>query len=181
MLLSFHKLHHLINQGVIKADPSLVNGASIDLTLGAEIQVCIDSDDQRTWSIVDLAAKENISTETIVMGEDGYVLEPGECVLAHSNEVFNLPNTIAAEYKLKSSMARNFLNHMLAGWCDPGWHGSQLTLEFHNCSNQQLRIRPGMKCGQVVFWECEDVGEGSYAIHGQYNGQEGAVASKGVR
>ncbi len=181
MLLSFYRLHALIDQGVIKADPTLVNGASIDLTLGNEIQICRDADDQRAWPIVDLAAKENIATEHLLMDDEGYVVEPGEFILAHTNEVFNLPNTIAGEYKLKSSMARNGLNHMLAGWCDPGWHGSQLTLEFHNCTNQRLRIRPGMKCGQAVLWECEDVGDGSYAIHGQYNGQKGAQESKGIR
>lgn len=176
MLISYHKLHSLITQGVITADPALVNGASIDLTLGADLMVQAPS-----GPVIDLAAKKGLRMRGFKMNEYGYEMIPGEFLLAHSNEVFNLPDNIAAEFKLKSSMARNGLNHLLAGWCDPGFNNSQLTLEFHNCSNQTLLIKPNMKCGQIVLWECEDAGEGSYRHKGQYNGQKGATESKGVR
>lgn len=35
-----------------------------------------------------------------------FLLMPGEFILAQSVEVFNLPDDLSAEYKLKSSMAR---------------------------------------------------------------------------
>lgn len=112
----------------------------------------------------------------------GYVLDPGECVLASTVEEFNLPNHIATEYKLKSSMARVFLGHLLAGWADPGFHGSNLTLELKNESRyHKLLLVAGMKIGQVVCWETEEVpNEKSYATVGRYNQSQGVVAGKGV-
>jgi len=119
----------------------------------------------------------------VVEEGDQFYIRPGEFCLAESREVFNLPNNIAAEYKLKSSMARNGLNHLLAGWCDPGWYGSTLTLELHNVTQYHtIKLQPGMKIGQMVFYEVEPVPEEkSYKTKGQYNNQKGAQESKGVR
>jgi dCTP deaminase len=110
-------------------------------------------------------------------------MRPSQFLLAHSQEVFNLPCDIACEYKLKSSLARAGLQHALAGWCDPGWHGSQLTLElFNHCRYHDLVLRPNMKIGQMVFFRCAPVPDhASYAAKGQYNGDTGAVGSQGVR
>ena len=179
-LLSYNRLIQLIEEGVITADPANVNGTSIDITLG---DVLLLEAKQIHIKEVDLQAKQNIDTDEYVMDEHGYLLVPGEFVLASSAEVFNLPANISAEYKLKSSMARNGLEHLNAGWCDPGWHGSTLTLEFKNMThNHHLLIRPGMKIGQVTFWESEPVPENrSYAVTGQYNNQTTTQASKGIR
>ncbi|MGL5154928.1 MAG: dCTP deaminase, partial [Aeromonas veronii] len=99
---------------------------------------------------------------------------PGQAILACSMETFNLPNTISAMFKLRSSMGRCFLNHMMAGWADAGWHGAQLTMEFVNQTQyHRLLIKPGMRVGQMVFFEHEDAGEDSYSVKGNYNGQQG--------
>jgi dCTP deaminase len=110
-------------------------------------------------------------------------MSPGEFVLAQTQEMFYLPNDLAFEYKLKSSMARNGLNHLLAGHADPGWHGSVLTLEFHNISQfHPLILKTGMKAGQLVFHRGEPVpAEASYAVRGQYNNTDQATASRGLR
>ena len=115
--------------------------------------------------------------------DDGYVLEPSEFILASSRETFNLPGHIACEYKLKSSLARCGLQHMLAGWCDPGWNGSKLTLELKNVTRYHyLVLREGMKIGQMVFFECAPVPvEHDYAAKGQYNGQTTVTGSKGLK
>lgn len=88
-----------------------------------------------------------------------------------SAEVFNLPEDISAEYKLKSSMARIGLEHMNAGWCDAGWHGSVLTLEFKNMLQYHaILIRPGDAIGQMIFFYHEPVPKSaSYATRGRYN------------
>lgn len=131
---------------------------------------------------VDFAKKQPLSMQEIDITE-GYIMYPGESVLAHSVEVFNLPHHITAEYRLKSSMARVFLEHLHAGWCDPGWHGSVLTLEFSNMSRfHPLILRAGEKCGQVMFYEHEEVpAERSYTYRGQYNGDTSVSGSKGVK
>jgi len=112
----------------------------------------------------------------------GYRLAPGEFVLAHSQEMFNLPNDISAEYKLKSSLARVGLEHLNAGFIDSGFHNANLTLEFKNMLRQHsLLLIAGMLCGQLLFFRHAPVADAySYRQRGRYNGSRGAVASKGV-
>lgn len=179
-LISYTRLVELVANNVITANPDNISGASVDITIGADIMV--EKCDVK-GSVVDLKAKDHLSMKTITIPEGGYLLLPGEFILATSEETFNLPNTVAAEYKLKSSLARSGLQHLLAGWCDPGWNNSKLTLELKNVTQyHSLLIRPGMKIGQMVFWECDPVPEeNSYAVKGQYNGQVTVTGSKGVR
>lgn len=179
-LLSYVELIELIEQGVINAPLENVNGSSIDITLGKSIR--IESNLGENGNI-DLKNKENIHTHEVIISEDGYYLVPGEFILASSQEVFNLPDNIAAEYVLKSSLARNACNHMLAGFCDPGWSNSTLTLEIKNESRfNNLILRESMKIGQMKFYRVNPVpNHASYAITGQYNNQTGATASRGIR
>ena len=108
-LLSYRRLRELVESGVINADVENINGASIDITLGDKLLV------EYAGRYVDLAAKDNIEVaEMVFTQESPFVLVPGQFVLASSVETFNLPNNIAGEYKLKSSMARNGLQHLLA-------------------------------------------------------------------
>ena len=112
--------------------------------------------------------------------EGPYIIYPGEFLLAHSVEIFNLPNNISAEYKLKSSMARIGLDHLNAGWCDAGWHGSVLTLELKNCTrNHEIIIRAGDMIGQMIFFSHEEVPESkSYAGRGRYNNDKTVSGAK---
>ena len=181
-LVTYHGLLDLIKQGVIKGvAQEQINGASIDLTLGDTIQV--EEVPPVGGALVDLKDKEAPHFREVRLDSIGYAMAPGEFLLAHTEQVFHLPNGVAGEYKLKSSLARAGLNHALAGWCDPGWHGSQLTLELQNTTRyHQLLLRPGMKIGQVVLWIGEDVPAlASYAVRGQYNRDRGAQPSKGLR
>lgn len=175
-LISYNGLVKLVENGVINAKPENINGASIDITLGNVMR--FEGINPRT---IDIVGESPIPM--ILEKSDQFYIRPGEFCLAESREVFNLPNNIAAEYKLKSSLARNGLNHLLAGWCDPGWYGSTLTLELHNVMQYHtIKLQSGMKIGQVVFYEVEPVPEEkSYKIQGQYNNQKGAQGSKGVR
>ena len=139
-------------------------------------------EDYKHQHIIDLGNKQSPCMWSVSIDEP-FMLMPGQFILASTNETFNLPNTIAAEYKLKSSLARSGLQHMLAGWCDPGWSGSRLTLELKNVTQSHILVlRAGMKIGQMVFFECEPVPQDqSYAVKGQYNNQTTVTASKGVR
>jgi dCTP deaminase len=180
MLLSYNELLELVENGVINAPVENINGSSIDITLHDVIRVEYQSIESREE--VDLHYKENIETIEHKI-KLGYKIEPGEFILASSNEIFNLPNNISAEYKLKSSMARNGLEHLNSGWCDAGWNNSRLTLELKNMTRyHDLIIRPNIKIGQVVFFKHEPVPEDkSYAVTGQYNSQKTVQASKGIR
>lgn len=176
-LISYFELVELVKTGVIDAPIENINGSSIDITLHDTILVEGDLP-----NLIDLAGRENIRTKLKSI-DDTYHLQPGEFILASSIETFNLPSHISAEYKLKSTMARNGLEHLNAGWCDAGWHGSRLTLELKNMTNRNtLILRPGMKIGQMVFFKHAPVpNEHSYAVKGQYNNQSTVTGSKGLR
>lgn len=171
MPLPDYEIHDLCKRHamVVPFDPDLVNPASIDVLLGDRI-------------MIEVADRPELQIHGIAghTAEDPYWLQPGEFCLAETTEIFNLPDFIAAQFVLKSSRAREGLEHLLAGWCDPGWHGSRLTLELSNARRMHpIGIWPGMKIGQMVFHKMEGIPGRSYAITGRYNGDLAVTASKG--
>lgn len=153
--------------GVIEPfDPSLINPASLDVRIGTNL-VLETPDGWRDWSIAGY-------TE-----ERPFWVMPGDFLLAETMETFNMPETIAAEFRLKSSRAREGWDNALAVWLDPGWSGSKLTLELvNNCRFHRLPIYPGRKIGQIVFHEC-DRPTRSYKQTGRYNNDKTVMQSKG--
>lgn len=169
-LLSYNRLCELVEQGVIEGvDFKDVNAGSIDIHLGDKILIESGAD---SILVVDFSQRDPLRmAEWDLRAKGPYCLEPGEFGLAQSRERFHLPNNICAEYKLKSSMARIGLEHLNAGWCDAGWHGSVLTLELKNMTRYHAhKLVAGMPIGQIVFFECEEVpADRSYAARGRYN------------
>jgi len=169
MLLSYNELCELVEQGVIgPVDPAAINAASIDVRLGEDIvveQYCA-----HRVRPVDIHKREIFPSYKQKISNH-YDLQPGEFILAHTMETFNLPNNICAEFKLKSSGARTGLENALATWCDCGWNGSTLTLELKNLLRYSaLRLTPGMYIGQMIFYRVTEVPqERSYATIGRYN------------
>ncbi len=107
-----------------------------------------------------------------------YYLEPRDRGLLASLEVFNIPQGICGEFKLKSSRAREFLNHMLAGWIDSQFSNSVLTMELINQSYDKIGIYPGFRIGQIIFHR-SGVSDKSYKDVGRYNNCLDATLSKG--
>jgi len=147
------------SQMVWPFSPELLNPASLDVLLGPNLM--IEVQDRRQLLQVDISER----TE-----DDPYLLLPGEFCLAETVERFDLPEDISAQFVLKSSRARDGLNHLLAGWCDPGWHGSKLTLELKNeCRYHPIELYPNLKIGQMVFHLMSEVPMQTYAVTGHYN------------
>lgn len=169
-LLSYYEIINLIDAGVVVGcDKSAVNATSLDIHLGKTILW-----ESPQYKTIDYSQRDPVEFNKCDMTEDGWVLQPGDFILTQSKEVFNLPDNISAEYKLKSSMARIGLEHMNAGWCDAGWNSSVLTLEFKNmCRYHSIRIRPGDPIGQMVFFKHQTVPDyASYSKKGRYNGDD---------
>ena len=96
-LLSHNELLLLIDDGVIThAKPEHVNSASIDIQLGNNI--LIERTDPHLYQQGDLKRvtlrnKDHLHMiEWDLVREGPYILFPGEFILAHSVEIFNLPN-----------------------------------------------------------------------------------------
>ena len=179
MILAGNELNNLISQGVIKnSHQKFVNAASIDIRLGKTLMVEWDSRHSvEPWKGGKGVEWKKVYMETLPYG--CYSMAPNEFVLGSSIEMFFLPNNLSAEYKTKSTMARNGLDHALAGWCDAGWNSSVLTLELKNqTQNHYITLKPGMKIGQMIFHRHEDAGYFSYSTKGSYNGDATVQAGK---
>ena len=140
-------------------NPALINPASIDLRLGEML-------------LIESAASTKLIAYPLSRHnqDSPYLMVPGQFVLAETIETFHLPDNIAAQFMLKSSRAREGLEHLMAGYCDPGWHGSKLTMELHNSRQlHPVAIWPGMKIGQMIFHRMSATPDRSYAITGRYN------------
>jgi dCTP deaminase len=150
----------LIKREVIEwGDPRLVNPASLDVRLGPNLMIeSAEGMEMRPLSIAAATAAKP------------YELVPGQFVLAETLETFHMPENLAAQFALKSSRAREGLEHLLAGWIDPGFSGSKLTLELKNARQlQRIPLWPGMRIGQIVFMEMRSRPLVSYSVVGHYN------------
>lgn len=105
-----------------------------------------------------------------------YPLGPGEFILGHTVERFNMPDDVMAVCFGKSSYARNGL-HVVVTPLEPGWSG-QVTLELANVSRLPVMLYPGEGICQFVFLRGTRP-EVTYAEKGgKYQGQEGATVSR---
>ena len=169
MILADWQITARCNGGMVTPfDPALVNPASLDVRLG------------NTLLIESVYGSEMVPY--LLAGytqENPYLLAPRQFVLAHTVETFHLPDDVAGQFMLKSSRAREGIEHLMAGYADPGFHGV-MTLELHN--SRQLHpvpLWPGMKIGQMVFHQMAGIPQRSYAITGRYNGYTSVQQSKG--
>jgi dCTP deaminase len=166
-LLSYVELVELVDAGVIQGvERSAINAASIDVRLGMDFKFESPSVSSH---IVDLSERQSIA---FTDGKDRAVLAPQEFILAHTLETFILPLDISAAFCLKSSIARNGLEHLNACWADAGWEYSTLTMELKNMTRYHtLMIKSGMYIGQMKFFRHTEVPEEhSYRVRGRYNG-----------
>jgi len=171
MYLNHDELCEFAERGVIApVDPKDINGTSIDVYLGPTIMAEKPPAPGAPLKVVSLRDKDNLDWYEVDISKDYYDLYPGEFILAHTVEVFDLPSDISGEYKLNSSGARIGLDNALATWADPRWHGSTLTLELKNNTRHHIiRLHHGCRIGQMIFHRSEPVPEEkSYAVRGRY-------------
>jgi len=184
--MSYKELLNLLDAGIIThALPENVNSASIDIRIGKKVLIekCTLDTDSRLLELKTISLKERnplVVREHDLEREGPINLYPGEVMLAHSIEIFHLPNNLSAMFKLKSSCGRIFLEHMNAGWCDAGWHGSALTMELKNCTRSHIiQVAFGDAIGQMVFFQHAMVpSDKSYAMRGKYNKDKGVSGMK---
>jgi deoxycytidine triphosphate deaminase len=186
MILAYTELKTLVQDRMMRPVPDLhINASSVDVVLGDTVQEEIHdpalADDELT--VVELGKREKLGFTEHSIRDEPFLLYPGAFVLAHTREKFYLPLDISAEFRLKSSVARMGLGHVLAVWCDPGWNDSVLTLELHNVSQHHIiSLRAGDRVGQMIFHRHVLVPKArSYAAVGAYNGDASAQPTKGAK
>jgi dCTP deaminase len=134
------------------------------------------------YAFIDPSQEQEDLTELVeTTGEDAFVLHPGEFVLGATLEAVTLPDDVAARLEGKSSLGRlGLLTHSTAGFIDPGFSG-HVTLELGNVATLPIKLWPGMKIGQLAFFQLTSPAENPYgsAVSGsRYQGQRGPTPSR---
>lgn len=181
MLLSDGDIQQQLADGRIQLTPSdsqMVQPSSVDVRLDRYFRLF----DNHKYAEINPAVEQPELTRLIEADpEEGFVLHPGEFVLGSTFEQVTLPDDIAARLEGKSSLGRlGLLTHSTAGFIDPGFSG-HVTLELSNVATLPIRLWPGMKIGQLCFFQLSSAAERPYgygATNSRYHGQRGPTASR---
>lgn len=181
MLLSDRDINAEIDAGRIKLDPSepsMVQPSSVDVRLDRFFRLF----DNHKYAYIDPSLDQPELTRLVEADPaEGFILHPGEFVLASTFELIGLPDDLAARLEGKSSLGRlGLITHSTAGFIDPGFEG-HITLELANVSTLPIRLWPGMKIGQLCFFKLSSPAERPYgagATFSRYLGQRGPTASR---
>ena len=146
-------LEWALRGGVMPFLEECINPASIDLRIS-------------TTKVITLQGTEHRNPERVV-------LNPGDAVLVCTIEYITMPIVYAGVVYLKSSLAREGLDHALAGFVDPGFEG-QLTLELH--AHCPIVLTHGQRVIQLVLNRLEEKPEMAY--NGRYQGQRGPTGAR---
>ena len=181
MLLSDRDIKSELAAQRIQLEPldlGMVQPSSIDVRIDRYFRLF----DNHKYPVIDPAEDQPDLTRMIeVDPAEGFILHPGEFVLASTFEQITLPDDVAARLEGKSSLGRlGLLTHSTAGFIDPGFSG-HVTLELSNVATLPIRFWPGMKIGQLCFFRLSSAAEkpyGSSEYGSRYLGQRGPTASR---
>jgi len=181
MLLSDRDIKTQILQGRIGLEPmdlDLIQPSSMDVRLDRFFRLF----DNHKYPFIDPRQEQVDLTRLVEVEKDEcFILHPGEFVLGSTFEFVTLPDDIAARLEGKSSLGRlGLLTHSTAGFVDPGFKG-HVTLELSNMATLPIKLWPGMKIGQLCFFQLTSATEnpyGSSKYGSRYQGQRGPTASR---
>ena len=164
--------------GIEPFDPANVQPSSIDLHVDRYFRTFHNA----RHPYIDVKKPMDGLTELVdVKEDDPFILHPGEFVLGSTLEYVRLPGDLVARLEGKSSLGRlGLLIHSTAGLIDPGFEG-HLTLELSNVANLPITIYPGMKIGQISFFQMTSEAlhpYGTKQVGSKYQGQRGPTPSR---
>lgn len=181
MLLSDRDILSYVDSGRVRLEPwdrQMIQPSSVDVHLDRFFRLF----NNHRYPVIDPAADQSELTRLVdVPAHGSFVLHPGEFVLGSTYETVTLADDVAARLEGKSSLGRlGLLTHSTAGFIDPGFSG-HVTLELSNTATLPIILYPGMKVGQLCFFQLSSAAEkpyGSGASGSRYQGQRGPTASR---
>lgn len=101
------------------------------------------------------------------------LLEPGETILAHTNEFIGGREHITTMMKARSSLGRNFIEVCkCAGWGDVGYT-NRWTMEItNNSSHYSIPLVVGRRIAQIIFFETGPILKTDYTKTGKYQSSQ---------
>jgi dCTP deaminase len=181
MVLSDHSIKEAIAQGRIIIDPlgeGCIQPSSVDLHIDQYFRVFRN----HTQRVIDVREAQEDLTELIDVGPEApMILHPGEFMLGSTTERIAIPDDIVGRLDGKSSLGRlGLVIHSTAGFVDAGWDG-HITLELSNVASLPITLYPGMKIGQISFFQMTTPADRPYGSEGlgsKYSGQRGPTPSR---
>lgn len=172
MILSDHDIKKELAMGRIICDPlntANISNSSLDLRLGnkivkqrCDVPVCFDINKSGKLTI-----NSEIATFEQTISDDGYILHPGEFILAQTLEYIGSNcDRIIAQVADKSTLARLGLSVCFsAGYIDAG-NSLNITLEIKNHGDLMIELQKGMHICQLKFMylsrPCDEIYNGKY-------------------
>ena len=185
-VLADHQIRALAQEGMI--EPFLdgqeklggvtrgLGPCSYDVTLGEEFAWIMKS--RKVAATLDPAKplSEGKGFIWVKQAAGGVVIQPGEFVLGHTQEIITLPEDVVARVADKTTWARLGLQ-VKNTLIDPGFSG-QVTLEFANEGPLPIKLTSGIGIAQLVFEQLSSPCQKPYC--GRYMDQRGVVIPKGA-
>jgi len=135
-------------------------------------------DVEKIWGTTALRAQKaselfkghSFNWEGIDLEDQVILLEPGETILAHTNEFIGGKDHITTMMKARSSMGRSFVSVCkCAGWGDVGYI-NRWTMEITNHSTHySIPLVVGRRIAQLIFFETGPILGADYTKTGKYN------------
>jgi len=118
---------------------------------------------------------------TLGSEDDFFILHPQQLALGVALDYIGVDEKYCYNLMGKSSLARlGLIIHTTAGFVDPG-NALNVTLELYNTNSVPIKLYPGMKIGQVAFFELKskcDRPYGHKSLKSKYFGSRTVEASK---
>lgn len=113
--------------------------------------------------------KYNLEWKGISPEDKIIFLEPGETILAHTNEYIGGRDHVTTMMKARSSLGRSFIEVCkCAGWGDVGYV-NRWTMEITNNShNYSIPLIVGRRIAQIIFFETGPIEGADYSKKGKY-------------
>jgi dCTP deaminase len=104
----------------------------------------------------------------VVNEGDILLLEPGETILAHTEEAIGGRNCVTTSMRSRSSIVRCGLSIAKCGGLGDVGYVSRWTMEISNHNKVKVALRRNMRVGQIEFYQVEQVSD-------QYAGKYGSL------
>ena len=156
-----------------------LGSCSIDLTLSPEFKIFNHS----KVPFVDLknsGITDELMQDIIVGPNEPFIMQPGDYVLAITNEHLEIADDLIGRIEGRSSLGRlGIIVHGTASVFDPGWRGRPV-MELGNLGKVPVALYPGMRICAFTFEELKSPTTKPYhkKVNGKYVNQSTPLTSK---
>jgi dCTP deaminase len=179
MILSDNEIIQALNSGKLKIDRQIsvdeIAPSSLDLHLGRSF-VTFPKESQTVYTTVDFTMGGNVDPGLVQHGllrtlraDETLTVNPGDFILAFTQESIELSNDLAARIEGRSSLARAGISvHQTAPTVHATFRG-QLRLEISHNGPYRCILKPGIAVCQLILERLGTPATGTLQSH--YQGQ----------